>query len=153
MRSDIYRGPTCLRYPISFQKEGSLPPSPADSGVSDVESSSSGAGSGVAEELKARLQPAPAPPAPFHAPFLPFYQHHPLASQLHHAAHHAAHNRPPDVELKNGICINRFSRRVRLVRVFNKMYLVPRSAAAPAHADVKPPLSVYSKTFLCTIVL
>ncbi|XP_053601981.1 ecdysone-induced protein 74EF isoform X1 [Plodia interpunctella] len=66
---------------------GSLPPSPADSGVSDVESSSSGAGS--AEELKARLQP---PPAPFHTPFLPFYQHHQIASTLQH---HAAHPRPP----------------------------------------------------------
>ncbi|XP_068629235.1 ecdysone-induced protein 74EF-like isoform X2 [Battus philenor] len=68
---------------------GSLPPSPADSGVSDVESSSSGAGS--AEELKARLQPPP--PAPFHAPFLPFYQHHQIATSLQH--HVAAHPRPP----------------------------------------------------------
>ncbi|XP_049887959.1 ecdysone-induced protein 74EF isoform X2 [Pectinophora gossypiella] len=67
---------------------GSLPPSPADSGVSDVESSSSGAGS--AEELKARLQPPP--PAPFHPPFLPFYQHHQIASSLQH---HVAHPRPP----------------------------------------------------------
>ncbi|CAG9783371.1 unnamed protein product [Diatraea saccharalis] len=61
---------------------GSLPPSPADSGVSDVESSSSGAGS--AEELKARLQP---PPAPFHAPFLPFYPHHQIATSLQQHAH------------------------------------------------------------------
>ncbi|KPJ20298.1 hypothetical protein RR48_04896 [Papilio machaon] len=68
---------------------GSLPPSPADSGVSDVESSSSGAGS--AEELKARLQPPP--PAPFPAPFLPFYPHHQLASSLQH--HVATHTRPP----------------------------------------------------------
>ncbi|XP_063829976.1 ecdysone-induced protein 74EF isoform X4 [Ostrinia nubilalis] len=68
---------------------GSLPPSPADSGVSDVESSSSGAGS--AEELKARLQPPP--PAPFHAPFLPFYPHHQIASTLQQ--HAAAHPRPP----------------------------------------------------------
>ncbi|XP_026323358.1 ecdysone-induced protein 74EF isoform X2 [Hyposmocoma kahamanoa] len=67
---------------------GSLPPSPADSGVSDVESSSSGAGS--AEELKARLQPPP--PAPFHAPFLPFYQHHQIATSLQH---HVTHPRPP----------------------------------------------------------
>ncbi|XP_063547138.1 ecdysone-induced protein 74EF isoform X3 [Cydia strobilella] len=65
--------------------KGSLPPSPADSGVSDVESSSSGAGS--AEELKARLQPPPAP----YAPFLPFYQHHQIAS----LQHHATHPRPP----------------------------------------------------------
>lgn len=68
---------------------GSLPPSPADSGVSDVESSSSGAGS--AEELKARLQPPP--PAPFHTPFLPFYPHHQIASTLQQ--HAAAHPRPP----------------------------------------------------------
>ncbi|CAH2068113.1 unnamed protein product, partial [Iphiclides podalirius] len=73
---------------------GSLPPSPADSGVSDVESSSSGAGS--AEELKARLQPPP--PAPFHAPFLPFYQHHQIATSLQH--HVAAHPRPPVFDLK-----------------------------------------------------
>ncbi|XP_063393037.1 ecdysone-induced protein 74EF isoform X3 [Cydia fagiglandana] len=65
--------------------KGSLPPSPADSGVSDVESSSSGAGS--AEELKARLQPPPAP----YAPFLPFYQPHHIAS----LQHHATHPRPP----------------------------------------------------------
>ncbi|XP_041974400.1 ecdysone-induced protein 74EF isoform X2 [Aricia agestis] len=63
---------------------GSLPPSPADSGVSDVESSSSGAGS--AEELKARLQPPPAP----YAPFLPFYQQHQLTS-----LQHVTHPRPP----------------------------------------------------------
>lgn len=36
---------------------GSLPPSPADSGVSDVDSSSSGHTSN--DELKARLQPTP----------------------------------------------------------------------------------------------
>ncbi|OWR48950.1 transcription factor E74 isoform B [Danaus plexippus plexippus] len=70
--------------------KGSLPPSPADSGVSDVESSSSGAGS--AEELKARLQPPQ--PAPFHTPFLPFYQPHQIASSLQH--HVATHPRPPD---------------------------------------------------------
>ncbi|CAH2100462.1 unnamed protein product [Euphydryas editha] len=68
---------------------GSLPPSPADSGVSDVESSSSGAGS--AEELKARLQPPP--PATFHTPFLPFYQQHQIATSLQH--HVATHPRPP----------------------------------------------------------
>ncbi|XP_049845213.1 ecdysone-induced protein 74EF isoform X1 [Schistocerca gregaria] len=38
---------------------GSLPPSPADSGVSDVDSSSSGHASN--DELKARLQPTPGP--------------------------------------------------------------------------------------------
>jgi len=36
---------------------GSLPPSPADSGVSDVDSSSSGHASN--DETKARLQPTP----------------------------------------------------------------------------------------------
>nr|AAO41697.1 transcription factor E74 isoform B [Manduca sexta] len=73
----------------SVPNTGSLPPSPADSGVSDVESSSSGAGS--AEELKARLQPPP--PTPFHTPFLPFYPNHHIASTLQH--HAAAHPRPP----------------------------------------------------------
>nr|ALG36651.1 ecdysone-responsive transcription factor E74 [Grapholitha molesta] len=74
------------RHPLyTAPNTGSLPPSPADSGVSDVESSSSGAGS--AEELKARLQPPPAP----YAPFLPFYQHHQIAS----LQHHATHSRPP----------------------------------------------------------
>ncbi|KAI5637355.1 ets-domain-containing protein [Phthorimaea operculella] len=79
-----------VRHPLytAPNTNGSLPPSPADSGVSDVESSSSGAGS--AEELKARLQPPP--PTPFHTPFLPFYQHHQIASSLQH---HVAHPRPP----------------------------------------------------------
>lgn len=49
--------------------KGSLPPSPADSGVSDVDSSSSGHGSN--DELRARLQP------PLHLP-----PHH------HHLPHH-----------------------------------------------------------------
>ncbi|KAK6636946.1 hypothetical protein RUM43_010610 [Polyplax serrata] len=40
------------------ENSGSLPPSPADSGVSDVDSSSSGHTSN--DELKARLQPGPA---------------------------------------------------------------------------------------------
>ncbi|NP_001037444.1 ecdysone-induced protein 74EF isoform X3 [Bombyx mandarina] len=81
--------PSVRHHPLyTAPNTGSLPPSPADSGVSDVESSSSGAGS--AEDLKTRLQPPP--PAPFHAPFLPFYQHHQIASTLQHAA---AHPRPP----------------------------------------------------------
>ncbi|CAH2267432.1 jg23811 [Pararge aegeria aegeria] len=78
---------------------GSLPPSPADSGVSDVESSSSGAGS--AEELKARLQPPP--PAPFHTPFLPFYQQHQIASSLQH--HVATHPRPPDPRASGAVTL------------------------------------------------
>ncbi|XP_026727461.1 ecdysone-induced protein 74EF isoform X1 [Trichoplusia ni] len=82
-------GPTARHHLYTAPNTGSLPPSPADSGVSDVESSSSGAGS--AEELKARLQPPP--PAPFHAPFLPFYQHHQIANTLQH--HATAHPRPP----------------------------------------------------------
>uniref|UniRef100_A0A2A4JV46 ETS domain-containing protein n=1 Tax=Heliothis virescens TaxID=7102 RepID=A0A2A4JV46_HELVI len=82
-------GPTARHHLYTAPNTGSLPPSPADSGVSDVESSSSGAGS--AEELKARLQPPP--PAPFHAPFLPFYQHHQIANTLQH--HASAHPRPP----------------------------------------------------------
>ncbi|XP_059051402.1 uncharacterized protein LOC131846178 isoform X1 [Achroia grisella] len=81
--------PAARHHLYTAPNTGSLPPSPADSGVSDVESSSSGAGS--AEELKARLQPPP--PAPFHTPFLPFYQHHQIASTLQH--HAAAHPRPP----------------------------------------------------------
>lgn len=57
---------------------GSLPPSPADSGVSDVDSSSSG-GQPCSEELKARLglQPHVAPqtvPGPF---LNPNYYHNP----------------------------------------------------------------------------
>ncbi|KAH9641972.1 hypothetical protein HF086_010484, partial [Spodoptera exigua] len=83
-------GPTARHHLYTAPNTGSLPPSPADSGVSDVESSSSGAGS--AEELKARLQPPP--PAPFHAPFLPFYQHHQIANTLQH--HATAHPRPPE---------------------------------------------------------
>ncbi|XP_052758869.1 ecdysone-induced protein 74EF isoform X3 [Galleria mellonella] len=81
--------PAARHHLYTAPNTGSLPPSPADSGVSDVESSSSGAGS--AEELKARLQPPP--PAPFHTPFLPFYQHHQIANTLQH--HVAAHPRPP----------------------------------------------------------
>lgn len=38
---------------------GSLPPSPADSGVSDVDSSSSGGQPACSEELKARLSMPP----------------------------------------------------------------------------------------------
>jgi len=56
---------TCIHYLPSFSTiltgfssvSGSLPPSPADSGVSDVDSSSSGHTSN--DELKARLQPGP----------------------------------------------------------------------------------------------
>lgn len=42
---------------LFFCRSGSLPPSPADSGVSDVDSSSSGHTSN--DETKARLQPTP----------------------------------------------------------------------------------------------
>jgi hypothetical protein len=42
---------------MCFLVTGSLPPSPADSGVSDVDSSSSGHASN--DELKARLQLTP----------------------------------------------------------------------------------------------
>lgn len=45
----------------SFFSLGSLPPSPADSGVSDVDSSSSGHTSN--DETKARLQPTPGKPS------------------------------------------------------------------------------------------
>lgn len=50
---------------------GSLPPSPADSGVSDVDSSSSGHTS--TDELKARLQPS------LHSPVGNFFSRHPLS--------------------------------------------------------------------------
>lgn len=94
LHSLLAPAPTARHHLYTAPNTGSLPPSPADSGVSDVESSSSGPGS--AEELKARLQPPPAPAPPqFHPPFLPFYPHHQLATQLQHAHHAAAHQRPP----------------------------------------------------------
>lgn len=83
---------------------GSLPPSPADSGVSDVDSSSSGHTS--TDELKARLQPTPLPPSngaggppgPQHSPLGAGsgggYHHHQqfLAPYYHHQQHlHARH--------------------------------------------------------------
>lgn len=57
---------------------GSLPPSPADSGVSDVDSSSSGHTS--TDELKARLQPS------IHSPVGNLFSRHPLSwsSSSHH---------------------------------------------------------------------
>ncbi|KAK9884750.1 hypothetical protein WA026_007599 [Henosepilachna vigintioctopunctata] len=58
---------------------GSLPPSPADSGVSDVDSSSSGHTS--TDELKSRLQPS------LHSPVGNFLSRHPL-SWTPSAAHH-----------------------------------------------------------------
>nr|CAD7416941.1 unnamed protein product [Timema poppensis] len=76
---------------------GSLPPSPADSGVSDVDSSSSGHTSN--DELKARLQPTPVTrtpesphhpggyqhPHPVHGGFLaPYYQPHPRGTTQHY---------------------------------------------------------------------
>nr|CAH7756321.1 unnamed protein product [Callosobruchus chinensis] len=63
---------------------GSLPPSPADSGVSDVDSSSSGHTS--TDELKARLQPA------IHSTVGTLFSRHPLSwsSPSHHG------HRPPN---------------------------------------------------------
>lgn len=63
---------------------GSLPPSPADSGVSDVDSSSSGHTS--TDELKARLQPS------IHSPVGNIFSRHPLSwsSPSHHS------QRPPN---------------------------------------------------------
>ncbi|XP_044757168.1 ecdysone-induced protein 74EF isoform X1 [Coccinella septempunctata] len=63
---------------------GSLPPSPADSGVSDVDSSSSGHTS--TDELKSRLQPS------LHSPVGNFLNRHPL-SWTPSAHHHT--QRPP----------------------------------------------------------
>lgn len=69
---------TYICFSIYLHLVGSLPPSPADSGVSDVDSSSSG-GQPCSEELKARLglQPHVAPqtvPGPF---LNPNYYHNP----------------------------------------------------------------------------
>lgn len=74
---------------------GSLPPSPADSGVSDVDSSSSGHTSN--DELKARLQLTPGPaartpesPGPGHHGFLaPYYHHHHHQQQSQSTLHHS----------------------------------------------------------------
>lgn len=81
---------------------GSLPPSPADSGVSDVDSSSSGHTS--TDELKARLQPSgslgPHSPLGYHhnQQFLTPY-HYPTGQQhrshLSHPQHHYASVRTP----------------------------------------------------------
>ncbi|ODM94544.1 Ecdysone-induced protein 74EF [Orchesella cincta] len=63
--------------PYTSTSTGSLPPSPADSGVSDVDSSSSGHTSN--DETKARLQPTPVPaphtpdsPSPGHGGLSPY---------------------------------------------------------------------------------
>ncbi|XP_057665700.1 ecdysone-induced protein 74EF isoform X2 [Diorhabda carinulata] len=63
---------------------GSLPPSPADSGVSDVDSSSSGHTS--TDELKARLQPS------IHSPVGTLFPRHPFS--WNNAPHHG--QRPPN---------------------------------------------------------
>nr|ATI99806.1 ecdysone-induced protein 74EF isoform B [Leptinotarsa decemlineata] len=60
---------------------GSLPPSPADSGVSDVDSSSSGH---TSDDLKARLQPN------IHTPVGNLFPRHPLSWTTHHG------QRPPN---------------------------------------------------------
>ncbi|XP_044259534.1 ecdysone-induced protein 74EF isoform X3 [Tribolium madens] len=64
---------------------GSLPPSPADSGVSDVDSSSSGHTS--TDELKARLQPS------IHSPVGNLFSRHPLSwtSPAHHGQRAPSH--------------------------------------------------------------
>lgn len=63
----------CVTIPLvflfRFSVLGSLPPSPADSGVSDVDSSSSGHAS--TDELKARLQPS------IHSPVGNLFSRHP----------------------------------------------------------------------------
>ncbi|XP_049820037.1 ecdysone-induced protein 74EF [Aethina tumida] len=65
---------------------GSLPPSPADSGVSDVDSSSSGHTS--TDELKARLQPPS-----IHSPVGNLFSRHPMSwtSSVHHAPRTTGH--------------------------------------------------------------
>uniref|UniRef100_A0A1B6LV14 ETS domain-containing protein n=1 Tax=Graphocephala atropunctata TaxID=36148 RepID=A0A1B6LV14_9HEMI len=80
---------------------GSLPPSPADSGVSDVDSSSSGHTSN--DELRARLQPTNQVSSCWRSPESPssLYPQHFLAPYYHHQVarpHHpsaAAQPRPP----------------------------------------------------------
>ncbi|KAG5895323.1 hypothetical protein JTB14_000595 [Gonioctena quinquepunctata] len=62
---------------------GSLPPSPADSGVSDVDSSSSGHTPN--DEVKARLQPPS-----LHSPVGGLFPRHPLSWNTHHG------QRPPN---------------------------------------------------------
>ncbi|XP_068082850.1 ecdysone-induced protein 74EF isoform X2 [Anabrus simplex] len=74
---------------------GSLPPSPADSGVSDVDSSSSGHTSN--DELKARLQP-PTPVPAARTPDSPgpgshgYPQHGGFLAPYYHPAHHPHHH-------------------------------------------------------------
>ncbi|KAG8318104.1 ETS- transcription factor Elf-2 [Homalodisca vitripennis] len=80
---------------------GSLPPSPADSGVSDVDSSSSGHTSN--DELRARLQPTNQVSSCWRSPESPssLYPQHFLAPYYHHQVarpHHpsaATQPRPP----------------------------------------------------------
>ncbi|XP_072390594.1 uncharacterized protein Eip74EF isoform X1 [Diabrotica undecimpunctata] len=63
---------------------GSLPPSPADSGVSDVDSSSSGHTS--TDELKARLQPS------IHSPVGTLFPRHPFSwNNTHHGQRPPSH--------------------------------------------------------------
>ena len=69
-----------------FLLKGSLPPSPADSGVSDVDSSSSG-GQPCSEELKARLGMPPG------GPHCPQQGHIPPGGTFLHPNFY--HNSPP----------------------------------------------------------
>ncbi|CAH1134499.1 unnamed protein product [Ceutorhynchus assimilis] len=74
-RSDIQHPSLCdyaRRKAVYPTTTGSLPPSPADSGVSDVDSSSSGHTS--TDELKARLQPS------IHSPVGGLFSRHPALS-------------------------------------------------------------------------
>lgn len=86
---------------------GSLPPSPADSGVSDVDSSSSGHAS--TDELKARLQPSalgPQSPLGYHPhqqQFLTPYHYPPGHGQNHrtHLGHQHHYPVRPQCKLRS----------------------------------------------------
>ncbi|XP_066254543.1 ecdysone-induced protein 74EF isoform X2 [Euwallacea similis] len=88
-RSDIQHPSLCdyaRRKAVYPTTTGSLPPSPADSGVSDVDSSSSGHAS--TDELKARLQPS------IHSPVGGLFSRHPALNwnaPLHQNNHRQGH--------------------------------------------------------------
>ncbi|XP_063909171.1 ecdysone-induced protein 74EF isoform X1 [Zophobas morio] len=92
-RTDLQHHPSLCDYgrrksvyhPTTTGTTGSLPPSPADSGVSDVDSSSSGHTS--TDELKARLQPS------IHSPVGNLFSRHPLSwsSPAHHGQRAPSH--------------------------------------------------------------
>ncbi|XP_054273368.1 ecdysone-induced protein 74EF isoform X2 [Macrosteles quadrilineatus] len=85
----------------SHSNTGSLPPSPADSGVSDVDSSSSGHTSN--DELRARLQPQPQAPC-WRSAESPssLYSPHFLAPYYHNHQNIARQNSQPRPQVTDG---------------------------------------------------